>query len=50
MAALLFGVTPWGPVMLTYATLLLGFAALAASAIPAYEPAGVEPMTALRTE
>src|SRR5580658_8981913 len=50
MAAQLFGVKPWDPVMLALATLLLGLAALAASVIPAWRAAGVEPMTALRTE
>jgi ABC-type antimicrobial peptide transport system permease subunit len=46
----LFGVKPWDPIMLTLATLLLGVAALLASAIPAWRAAGVEPMTALRNE
>jgi predicted permease len=46
----LFGVKPWDPVMLTAATLLLGFAALLASWIPARRAAGVEPMVALRNE
>jgi len=46
----LFGVKPWDPVMLTLATLLLGVAALLASAIPAWRAAGVEPMTALRNQ
>jgi ABC-type antimicrobial peptide transport system permease subunit len=50
MAGQLFGVEPWDPAMLTLATLLLGLAALAASAIPAWRAAGVEPMTALRAE
>jgi putative ABC transport system permease protein len=46
----LFGVQPWNPVMLTFATALLGLAALLASMIPAWRAAAVEPMTALRTE
>jgi putative ABC transport system permease protein len=50
MTTQLFGVKPWDPVMLTLATLLLGLAALLASVIPAWRAAGVEPMTALRTE
>jgi putative ABC transport system permease protein len=50
MAAQLFGVTPSDPLMLTYTTVLLGFAALVASVIPAWRAAGIEPMTALRTE
>jgi predicted permease len=44
----LFGVKPWDPVMLALATLMLGLAALLASAIPARRAAGVEPMVALR--
>jgi ABC-type lipoprotein release transport system permease subunit len=50
MSDQLFGVKPWDPVMLTVATLLLGFAALVASLIPAQRAAGVEPMVALRNE
>ena len=50
MAAQLFGVDPWDPVMLTLATLLLGLAAFLASAIPAWRAAAVDPMVALRTE
>jgi predicted permease len=44
----LFGVKPWDPVMLAMAALMLGLAALLASAIPARRAAGVEPMVALR--
>lgn len=44
----LFDVSPWDPVMLTAATLLLILAALLASVIPARRAAGVEPMVALR--
>ena len=50
MTSQLFGVRPWDPIMLTLATLLLGFAALLASFIPARRAAGVEPMVALRSE
>ncbi|HEY1579555.1 MAG TPA: ABC transporter permease [Terracidiphilus sp.] len=50
MSDQLFGVRPWDPVMLTGATLLLGFAALLASLIPARRAAGVEPMVALRNQ
>jgi putative ABC transport system permease protein len=46
----LFGLEPWDPVMLSIAIVLLGVATLAASMIPACRAAGVEPMTALRTE
>ena len=46
----LFGVKPWDPVMLTLTTLLLGIAALLASAIPARRAAGVDPIVALRNE
>jgi predicted permease len=46
----LFGVKPWDPRMLTLATLLLCFAALLASWIPAARAASVEPMVALRNE
>src|SRR5690348_18097353 len=44
----LFGVKPWDPIMLALAALMLGVAALLASAIPARRAAGVEPMVALR--
>jgi putative ABC transport system permease protein len=50
MAAQLFGVDPWDPLLLTLATLLLGLAAFLASAIPAWRAAAVDPMVALRTE
>ena len=50
MSGQLFHVTPWDPAMLVLATLLLGLAALAASVIPAWRAAGVQPMVALRME
>jgi putative ABC transport system permease protein len=48
MSSQLFGVKPWDPIMLAMAALMLGLAALLASAIPARRAAGVEPMIALR--
>ena len=48
MSNQLFGVQPWDPIMLALAALMLGLAALFASAIPARRAAGVEPMIALR--
>jgi putative ABC transport system permease protein len=50
MTTQLFGVQPGDPIMLMLAALLLGLAALLASAIPAWRAAAVEPMVALRTE
>jgi len=50
MTVQLFGVQPWDPIMLAAATLLLGLGALAASMIPAWRAACIEPMAALRTE
>jgi predicted permease len=50
MTAQLFGVKPGDPIMLVFATMLLGLAALVASVIPAWRAAAVEPMVALRTE
>lgn len=46
----LFGVTPWDPMMLSAATLLLLITALIAAVIPARRAASVDPMHALRTE
>jgi predicted permease len=46
----LFGVTPWDPMMLTLATMLLCVAGLLASVVPASRAAGVEPMVALRNQ
>lgn len=48
MTTQLFLVKPWDPVMLAFAVLILGSAALLASAIPARRAAGVDPMEALR--
>ncbi|HWC18577.1 MAG TPA: FtsX-like permease family protein, partial [Terriglobales bacterium] len=48
MTTQLFGVRPWDPIMLTLAVVMLGLAAVLASAIPARRAAGVEPMVALR--
>jgi putative ABC transport system permease protein len=50
MSTQLFGVRPGDPAMLMLATVLLGVTALVASLIPARRAAGVEPMTALRSE
>jgi putative ABC transport system permease protein len=46
----LFGVKSWDPMVLALAALMLAFAALLASAIPARRAAGVDPMVALRNE
>jgi ABC-type antimicrobial peptide transport system permease subunit len=48
MTTQLYGVKPWDPIMLALAVLILGLAAVLASAIPARRAAGVEPMVALR--
>jgi len=48
MSKQLFGVKPWDPIMIAVAAVMLGLAALFASAIPARRAAGVEPMEALR--
>jgi putative ABC transport system permease protein len=50
MATQLFGVTPWDPLMLLGAALLLVLAALIAAAIPARRATRVDPMIALRHE
>jgi putative ABC transport system permease protein len=50
IASQLFGVQPWNPVMLGFASLLLVLTALVAAAIPARRAAAVDPMRALRTE
>ncbi|MFL6307620.1 MAG: ABC transporter permease, partial [Candidatus Sulfotelmatobacter sp.] len=48
MASQLFGVTPWNPLLLAGATVLLVLAALVAAAIPARRAASIDPMEALR--
>ena len=48
MAAELFGVSAWSPLVLGTATLVLGAVALAAAMAPALRASGVEPMEALR--
>jgi putative ABC transport system permease protein len=50
LASELFGVTPWDPLILSAATLLLGPAALIAAVIPARRAMRVDPMVALRYE
>ena len=50
MTKQLFGVKPWDPIMLTIAILLLCFAALLSSVIPASRAASVQPIVALRNE
>ncbi len=48
MAAELFGVSAWNPLVLGAVTLVLSAVALLAAALPARRAAGVEPMDALR--
>jgi len=50
IASQLFGVTPWDPLMLSGATLMLGLAALIAAVVPARRATRVDPMVALRHE
>jgi predicted permease len=50
IASQLFGVSPWDPLILSVAALLLGLAALIAAVIPARRAASVDPMQALRAE
>jgi predicted permease len=50
MASQLFGVTPWNPLLLAGATVLLGLAALVAAVIPARKAASIDPIKALRSE
>jgi ABC-type antimicrobial peptide transport system permease subunit len=50
MASHLFGVTPWNPLLLAAATVLLALAALVAAVIPAQRAASVDPIQALRSE
>ena len=50
MSSQLFGVTPWNPLLLASATVLLGLAALIAAVIPAKRAASTDPIQALRSE
>jgi predicted permease len=50
MATWLFGVTPWDPLIVTAAPLLLASAGLIAAAIPARRAASVDPARALRAQ
>jgi predicted permease len=50
IASQLFGVTPWNPLLLTGATLLLGLATMVAAMIPARRAASIDPILALRSE
>jgi putative ABC transport system permease protein len=50
MASQLFGATPWDPVILSAAPVLLVLAALVAAAIPARRAASVDPAEALRAQ
>ena len=50
MASQLFGVTPWDPMILAAAPVLLVLAALTAAAIPARRAASVDPAQTLRAE
>ncbi len=50
MAAQLFGVSGYNPVVLGLSILVLGTAALIAAVVPARRAAGVDPMEALRIE
>ena len=48
IASWLFGITPWDPLMLSGAALLLALAALVAGIVPAHRATKVDPMVALR--
>ena len=50
MAAELFGVSAWNPLVLGATTLVLAVVVLVAASLPARRAAGVEPMEALRGE
>ncbi|NUQ27585.1 MAG: FtsX-like permease family protein, partial [Acidobacteriaceae bacterium] len=50
MTSQLFGVSPWNPLLLATATVLLGLATLVAAVIPARRAASIDPLQALRTE
>jgi putative ABC transport system permease protein len=50
MQALLFGVSPFDPLVLTLAAVFVLLLALAASFLPAHRAASIDPMKALRTD
>ena len=50
MQALLFGVSPFDPLVLTLAAVFVLILALAASFLPAHRAASIDPMKALRTD
>lgn len=50
LASRLFDVTPWDPLLLSSAALLLAFAALFAAFIPARRAANIDPLQTLRSE
>ena len=50
MTAKLFGVKPYAPNVLLLTTVVLSFAALIATLVPARRAATLDPMNALRTE
>jgi ABC-type antimicrobial peptide transport system permease subunit len=50
MSSQLYGITPWNPLLLAGATVLLGIAAFIAAVIPAQKAARITPMRALRSE
>jgi predicted permease len=50
MSTFLYGVDPFDPLTFTSVPLLLAIVALAASVVPAWRAARVDPLTALRTE
>ena len=50
MTTQLFGVKPYSPDILLVTTLVLSFAALVATVLPARKAASLEPIRALRTE
>ena len=50
MSGQLFGVSPWSPLMLSAAAVMLGLAALIAATVPACSAARVDPVQAMKTE
>ncbi len=50
MTSQLFNLDPWDPLILTFAIVLIGLAALLASILPAWRAASVDPLVSLRTE